>query len=405
MQSHAMHARSYVAPKVEGYLVEGDLSKGERELLARLDKHADDDQARFGLGMLQFLRGVEGLFQDCYRYGLRNYLEDGFRGPFWRVPLKTNPHPETVNYQQARAMIEKFEAHLKRAEANLGAVTSADVKLPLHFGLIRLDLDGDGVTSEEDSLWRLYTSLTPNNANITEEQAREFFIKFDRGDVHWLRGYCNVFLALCNMFLAYDSQETFDRAGQLLYVRPQTPFVDGLCKGKVLKRHFAGLGDDAWMDLIALAHSLKWKLVEPTRMEAALHNWEMVIAQSRETWKWIMAETDDDHEWLPNPRQTGVLPGVRVTDEMVHSWMEIMDENEKILAGKLLIPFWRGAKGEGVNVRRIFLEPRDFELAYWVQGSDALPYVEVGPLTRGDDWRRTTSAFGNHFPGFAFYFN
>jgi hypothetical protein len=26
-----------------------------------------------------------------------------------------------------------------------------------------------------------------------------------------------------------------------------------------------------------------------------------------------LAETDDDHEWIPNPKQTGAIPGVTVT--------------------------------------------------------------------------------------------
>ena len=56
-----------------------------------------------------------------------------------------------------------------------------------------------------------------------------------------------------------------------------------------------------------------------------------------------MAETDDDHEWIPNPRQTGVIPNVHVTQEMVNAWTDFLDQSQKILAGEVLIPFWQRA--------------------------------------------------------------
>jgi hypothetical protein len=241
-----------------------------------------------------------------------------------------------------------------------------------------------------------------NNTNIPLEQAKQFFIKFDRGDVHWLRGYCHLLSSVCDMYLTYDSKETFERTAQLFFTRVDTPYED-LSRGKHF--HSIGQSDTDVLDLIALVHLIRWEVVEPQRMEAALHHLEAVITQSRETWKWIMAETDDDHEWLPNPRQTGVIPNVKVTEEMVTSWAEIMNESDKILAGKLLIPFWRSDDSQGINVRKLFLEPRTFDLVLWVQGTPALPYLQKGELTKGDTWRKLQGAFGNNFPGFALWFN
>jgi hypothetical protein len=96
---------------------------------------------------------------------------------------------------------------------------------------------------------------------------------------------------------------------------------------------------------------------------------------------------------------------MQVTDEMVTSWAKIMDQFEKLLKGKELIPFWRGTHDSGVNLRRVFLEPGDFDLVLWVQGTDAMPYLETGTLSDGDIWRQARSTFGNRFPGFALYFN
>jgi hypothetical protein len=140
-------------------------------------------------------------------------------------------------------------------------------------------------------------------------------------------------------------------------------------------------------------------------MEAALHHLEAVVAQSNESWKWILSETDDDHEWLPNPNQTGVIPNVRVTSEMVEAWQNLMGQAGKVLAGEVLIPFWRGGDGRGVNVRRVFLEPRTLDVVLWVQGPAAAPYLQQGQLTEPGTVDRMRRAFGSNFPGFALWFN
>jgi hypothetical protein len=139
-------------------------------------------------------------------------------------------------------------------------------------------------------------------------------------------------------------------------------------------------------------------------MKAALHHLEQMLAQSRESWKFILAETDDDHEWIPNPRQTGVL-GVPVRQEMVDGWLEFIEEAEALLAGKRLIPFWRGDPSRGVNLRRVFTEPRPLDLVLWVQGSGASPYLEKGTLTKPAVWSRLQRVFGGEFIGFAIWFN
>jgi hypothetical protein len=132
---------------------------------------------------------------------------------------------------------------------------------------------------------------------------------------------------------------------------------------------------------------------------------ESMIALSRESWKYILAETDNDHEWIPNPRQQSVLPGGTVNGNMVEAWMTFLDETEALLKGKKLIPFWRGGERRGVNLRRVFTEPRPFDLILWVQGTAAAPYLEQGPLTNPETWRRLQNVFRGEFIGFALWFN
>ena len=80
-------------------------------------------------------------------------------------------------------------------------------------------------------------------------------------------------------------------------------------------------------------------------MKSAHQHLEQVIALSRESWKAIAAETDDDREWIPGSKQTGVIPNVRVSAEMITGWHDFLNEAEQILAGKKLVPHWRFTKG------------------------------------------------------------
>jgi hypothetical protein len=319
----------------------------------------------------------------------------------FNLPFKANPSPKTFTYYEARKIVASFRERLHVAETTLASVSDADAKLPLHFGMIQLDLNGDNKTGEQETLWKLYASMS-RNRNISADRSKQFSIAFDRGDVHWLRGYCHLIMAACEIYLAHDTRETFDRTAHVLFTNVESPYA------------YLGKGKRVWdlsnsetdiLDVIALIHTINWQVAEPHRMEAALRHLEAMVDQSRFTWKRIMAETDDDHEWLPNPEQTGVIPNVRVTKEMVTTWSEIMNQIDKILAGELLIAFWRGDEAsQGINLRKVFLEPRTFDLVLWVQGSAAKPYLQKGKVTKGKTWDDLMGVFGGNFPGFAAWF-
>ena len=384
-------------PLVERYLLAGKLEDGRTALEARLKHHAGDDQARFGLGVLQFLYAVEQLGQDLYRHGPRAPM---LVMPILRLPVPSNPHPEKLSYLAARKIIQRFARNLAEAEATLASISDHGVKLPLHFGMIRLDFTGDRELPDRQSLWRLYAHLA-RNASIRPEQAEQFFITFDRGDAHWLRGYCHLLMAVCDVYLAYDSRNTFDHAAHLFFSNVESPYAFLQQDGQ----QTFGANRTSLIDFVALLHTIHWPVAEPERMRSALHHLQVVVAQSKESWKWILAETDDDHEWIPNPMQTGVIPNVRVTEEMVEAWTAMMSEADKLLAGEVLIPFWRGEERRGVNLRKVFTEPRALDPIFWLQGPAAAPYLETGPVTDTVTWRRLTEVFGSNFPGFALWFN
>ena len=392
-------------PLVERYLIEGRLAEGEKVLLAHLKGHPEDDQARFGLGTLQFMQAIEQLGQSLHRYGALGPKSRLARMvPFVRLPVPPNPQPEPIAYEDVRKMVQAWLDDMQAVEATLAPIKDTNVKLPLHFGLIAIDLNGDGQAGGDETLWRIYSVLNNGlrlSPEVTPEAVQDFVIALDYGDVHWLRGYCRLLSAMGEATLAYDQGDLFGAIAHQLFDNPKTPAIpEGL---------FPRREDRPWeseiADAIAGIHLARFPLKEPERMKAAHKHLLEVVRHSRESWKAIEAETDDEHEWIPNSKQTGVIPGVRVTPEIIKGWHEFLDEAEQILAGKKLVPHWRLAVGKGVNLKRVFEEPREFDVVLWVHGAAAVPYIEEGPTTRMETWTRLNGMFGGQFVGFAFWFN
>lgn len=405
-------------PLVEQYLRSGRLAEGEKALAAHLRGNPSDDHARFGLGTLQFLRSVERLMQSLHTYGLRsgeNELTESL--PFARLPVPPNPNPETMTYDALRQIAADWISGVAAAEGTLAQIKSNDVKLPLKFGLIRLDFNGDGTAAEEETLWRIFVRVQGGGAEIDDDgeiqsapnaeggnaaaKAEQFVISFDAGDVQWLRGYCHLLMALAEVLLAHDERELFDATAHLFFQKVQTPFPY-LAEGRRVADF--GMGFDI-ADAIAFVHLIRFPVTEPKRMAAARDHLQEMLRRSRDSWTLIQAETDDDREWIPNAKQATVIPNVRVSQEMIDSWMQFLDEGEALLEGKRLAPFWRGAGQRGVNLKRVFTEPSPLDLVLWIQGSAAAPYLEEGELTRQDVWSNMARAFGGNLFGFAVWFN
>lgn len=393
------------APLAEKYLLDGKLADGARALQERLKEDPKDDQARFGLGVLQFLQTFEHLGGSLHKFGLRTEKSFLRPPPQLKEFLPQNSHPEKLTYTAARQIVQTFLDDLAKVEATLAKVSDPAVKLPLHVGRIKIDPFGQGKPISAAFLFGRLDGVSADARRGIEA----LVIGFDRGDVSWLRAYCHVLATLGELLLAVDGQQAFECGAHLLFEKVETPHTFLLENRRAFDE--AGRGDvPLWSDVISFFHQLtRLPIKEPACTRAALGRLEAGLAQAKEMWTFILKETDDDNEWIPNPRQKGVL-GIEVTQKMVDAWRETLDEAEQIVKGKKLIPFWRGKGDRGLNLRRVFTEPRAFDPVEWVQGTAATPYLEKGTLTRfadGDVASRLNDAFGGtwQFIGFGFWFN
>ncbi len=409
----AAYAADEAAP-VEEYLLQGKLSEGAAAMQTLIENEPKNQQARYSLGVVQFLQAIEGLGQDQYRFGLLAGRAQAM--PFMRLPIAENKAPEQITYVGARAMIQRFVDQLQKAEQTLSAVTPDGVRLPLKLGQIRLDLNNDGEVTNEESLWHITQVLQNPRLPQKAGAPKEFPILFDAGDVPWLQGYCHALSALCEIVLAHDWQDQFERTAHLFYPQVDSPYEYLQAEGV---GPYMSFGGQNIFDFVAWLHTINYEVVEPERMQKALMHMESVIRLSRDSWKLIQAEDDDEHEWIPNANQTSVMKGFNIGREQITGWHEILDEVELILQGKKLVPFWRGIKGGvspfanrmpmnpeiGINVRKIFTQPTRFDLALWLQGTGLQPYLEKGDITSPEKWQQMMTSFRGQFFNFALWFN
>ncbi|AFY31025.1 hypothetical protein [Calothrix sp. PCC 7507] len=383
---------------VEQYLINGQFQQGEAALYSQLQQNPQDDRTRFGLGVVQLMGGAERLLQSLYRYGLRQNSFTAFF-PILRLPVPANPAPQEITYADSRRILQNLLTDLTKVKETLEPIKDSNIKLPLRLGLTRMDLNANGKLEADESFWKTFSLLTGIQA--TEKAAQNFAIAFDAGDVLWLKGYCNLLSAIAQVVLAHDEQTLFNSTAHLIFPKPQTPY-QFLVQG-TSPFDFGGGLDIA--DLVAFVHLINFPVVEPQRLIAALQHLQAVTALSRQSWKLILAETDSDREWLPNPRQKGVIPNVSITQPMIDSWLSFLNEADALLEGKKLAPFWRKRELRGVNLHKVLTQPRPFDLVLWVQGSAAAPYLQIGKQTDAGVWRQLFQVFRGQFFQFAAWFN
>ncbi|MEY3175496.1 MAG: hypothetical protein RLZZ436_3410 [Planctomycetota bacterium] len=398
---------------VPALLAEGRLADAVQSLQQELEQPgASESVLRYRLGVVQFLQAIEQLGQAQYRHGLMSSSRLSI--PLLRLPLPPNRDPEQLTIEKARGFIADFLQGLKTAEATLAAVKPSGDVLTLDLASVCIDLNGDDEIARDESLFAIVNTLMRTGGGGLNEDGMQ--IAFDDGDVLWLRGYCHVMCAFCEVVLAYNWDDLFERTAHLFFPSTKTPYV-------FLLQERAG---DApftlqnGLDLIAMIHCLHFEVRDREGLLRALQHLEQVPQLSRESWELINAETDNNREWLPNPRQAAAISQLlRITPEMQSQWNLFLDEMDAILRGDTLLPFWRGTPGInpfdangasfhpklGINVRRIFTEPQTFDLVLWIHGSGMASFLEEGPITKPERWSQITSAFRGQFMFFAVWFN
>lgn len=378
------------------HLYDGNLAGGLTALEPYVERN--DPEGRFGYGMLQFVQGIEQLAQALYRHGLAA-PDTGALGPALTVPVERNPNPEPLDYAGVRGILEPLVATFETASEHLYAGgQSGDYVIKLEPEKFRIDVNADGSADESETaaavMARVFGS-TPTGAT-----APSLTIGFDRADGIWLAGYTQVLLAHIDFLLAHDFGDFVNVAFHRLFPQAKLPMQEYAVGGTLM---FEPGTDTAIADAIAAIHTINWRVVEPDRLKRVLQRANTVLRLSRENWRAILAETDDDNELLPGPQQPLSDPDDAITEAVVAAWMETLATAKQVLDGKLLLPHWRFR--QGFDIKAYFETATRTDLVLLLTGYDALPFIKDGPVASAESFAAGNRVFGDNFFNYIFWFN
>jgi len=357
---------------VEVILAADGLAKADAALAAR----QRTPETSFQLGGIRFLRAIETMLQVRY---------DSYDGtvpfiPGMAAPLPPNPDA-TFKPDFVETALKGALDHLDGARTALDAAAAGEFATELPLDAIWLDIDRNGQRADWESLRALLEGLGAR----ADWESFDGKIRFDTADAEWLLAYVHLISGTSELVLSVDPTSAINT----VYGARQKMEALG-----AVGAHDPIFGMEDTIDqIVAVLVALDGK-PDAVRTRRALDHFRGMIAHNRTFWRELMAETDNDHEWLPNPQQTSPF-GVEITPEIAAGWQAVLAELEEMLEGRALIPFWRTPPGDpaastgvGINLRKLLSDPGDMNVALLIQGAAVAPYMERGKLVTLNAWNR-----------------
>ncbi|WP_284162591.1 hypothetical protein [Frigidibacter sp. SD6-1] len=341
---------------------------------------APTPEETFALAGVRFLHVVEVALQAQLREGI--YDASGVI-PFARLAPQA-PHRDGPMRPEAMAdLLKAANTGLDAAREPLDSLPpGADFGLEISLGDLWFDVNADGKRAPEESLYEILgPELLGWRWSERDPAAPIPTVRFDAADAHWLRAYTHLLGGVTDVILAYDPTDGYRR---VLESHAAFESLSPLPPPDPESYDFL-TGFGATVDSVA---PLFWALRQDPdreRLLAAHDHFLAMIADNRQFWQAVALETDDDREWLPNDRQKAAL-GIELPQGTGARWLAVLADAEALLKGEKLVPYWRLGPEAGVNIGKLFTDPRPFDPVGWIQGADALPYLEKGPLVSGDSW-------------------
>ncbi|MER8384308.1 hypothetical protein NKH81_19345 [Mesorhizobium sp. M0959] len=394
---------SAAAPKAAALFEAKTVAERDSALAALEAAAPGDPAATYAAGAGEFFTALEILAGGLHHHGFES--PQSFMLPLMRLPVPDNANPEPLTYEQFRAILVAFRDRLEKSAATLGSVPAdADIGMVIDLTRLGIDLNEDGQIAPDESAAAIMASLS-GTGGAPADAALAF--RFDRADGYWLQGYAEFLMAQADFWLAHDFRNTFDGSFHMLFPRAKLPLQDTLVP--LDGGMGGGILTSEWRlaDFISLVHLINWQVVEPERRQAARRHLVEMIRLSREDWKAIRAETDNDREWLPGPQQKGASPltGLEVGEQQVQAWLAALAMAEDLLEGRSLLPHFRIAD-KGINMKRFFDEPKPFDLVLSITGPAIAPYLERGKVLTSEEFNQIQRQFGGAgFLTFAVWFN
>jgi hypothetical protein len=364
-------------------------AKGIQPTLTRLKSQPEPAlEDRFAIGALEFLGGIERALQKQWQSGMDQAAGDMGNElgiPLLRLSVPQNPAPEPFSGALVSQLFADLDADMQAARTALATLPEGEeFGLEITFSDIWFDVNLNGTRdAEETALLLLGPQLMGWQWQDPDPAAPPMIIRFDAADAAWLSAYTHVLSGVANSILAYDPAQAIDRV-----LATKTAF--GVTPTPEYPYYF---DFETFADAFAMLEGAVNQAPDVTRAKAAKEHFLAMVTDNRRFWAAVAKETDNDREWLPNDKQTSAL-GITLPPGTGDIWLGVLADGEALLQGRLLVPYWRGAAGQGLNLGRMFDEPAPISITGWIQGWSAVPYLEKGPVIDSANLRRFEALMG-----------
>ncbi len=202
-----------------------------------------------------------------------------------------------VNHRYFRSALTEGERELALVDADL-AIVDRDERCALDLCLAcwERDWNANGRIDESDRLLFQVERDADGNPIPEADPRRKPTFRFDHGDVSWARAFVAFQRAIIDFVLAYDGGD-----------------LDGVLATGSKKR------------------VVRIRLLHPERVRAAREQLWMGLRRSRAARAAYLAETDDEREWMPNPRQKNHPLPMPVDDALYETWDAVIGDLERLL--------------------------------------------------------------------------
>jgi hypothetical protein len=235
-----------------------------------------------------------------------------------------------INERYLRVALESAESELSRADEELQpAARFPDFALELCPACLEVDWNHDGRVNERDRRLLQVEQGADGQEYADQDPRRRPTFRFDHGDVLWARAFVTFQRAALNVLLAYkwsDLNAIMRRRSE----RPPSVVISLEQAERVAKARQLILSGLELADQARIAY---------------------------------LAETDDDREWVPNPRQKSHPLPLPVDDELYRTWELVVGDLRRLVRGE-----------EGLSVAELV------QLGHHKWDNPPTGYVDIGGM-------------------------
>ena len=318
--------RNAAAQAAVALLQAGQLEEARAAAQQVLGSDAGNPRAHLVLALAEYRVAMQRLAEDIMAavagaaVGSRLFNQGQVNMRYWRFAL-----------DEADKALGSVDAHLETA------ARVPDASLEFCLACWPGDWNSDGKIDERDTLL-LQIELDENGNALPEgDPRRKPTYRFDLGDFHWATAMVAFQRAALAILVAYDISDiprVFRGGSKSTVLRIPLTDAESVRRAKRLI-------------LAALDASDRSRLA-------------------------ILAETDDDREWLPNPRQKNHPMPLPVDDKLFETWEGVIADLRSLMRGEtgidvaalMRLPNSRrqNAPGGFINVSKLFDAPGDIVL-------------------------------------------